>query len=712
MDNSQEWQTSSTLRRFPWAEIDRTAHDSIADEDLRNFERELFLDLRLFLSAWEEVDVTIAYMEYTGTASDDTWEIIVAAKSGATTVFHTIGVERRLDPGTSDVGKKRYAYGTSQGVNQVLTFIPGPAWDDTTILGGVAGDPFVIDFTALSEDERGLSQIHPTNVNTDIRGFRGFYLTAPYYDSNGDEVISDEAIPDEREMPDVTFNRFQAGYNIQLGASGDELSIDLVAGAGEGLYPCEDADCKPQVRFINGVAPNEDGNVTFEFYDCLRHSALNEVDESFNPVTNGIKVYSDCLPCCACDDYNNVSRAMSRMSAKFKDVNKEMNSMLRYAQESYDEAIELINEQSPGLAIVHSIEVLPASICLYVMNVSNLPIYAALSIDLPDGSDIVVSPGQSHVLSGIVTTNPPLTGLSSSEQDSGIVDLNDVEGWRNLDLDLTVGGEGGGPILPAAISKVCIYSPSATAILDSLSTICANLQVYFGGPEGTQLLSEDATYQGLITELEAVDIASDDCLDGTDFTGLPSEESDRFRCRVETTAEQLTKQEIRDKMLSRKYELAFDVEICGVNALTANMSTLISGLAAIDSHLPDECKDGSFSCPSSPATGSCESEMDSDPCQSAIRNQALLRAGLYSDIADSLRSQVDQINDMIDTCLDDGMIVDQMANLDTSTSAIYGSLNFACRASNKNFEIGRREFGSGYECLDRIFSIISLTTGT
>lgn len=702
MSNYQEWLTSNKQRRFPLADADADALSAISSiaEPLEEF----LLDLRLFTSPYESVNIFIKTISLSGDGLNYTLDFGDVG-TGDTILTGTVPVQE--SPPASDEGKKRYF---TDGPMVVL-FVPGASWNDPSLMGLAPGGSL----SFATTDERDGMRIQQTNVNTDIRSFKGFYLVAPFYDSAGNLVEIDEAVPAEDERPTPTYNVMEAGYNIAFAADDDgEVVIDLQAGAGAGLYPCQETDCRPKIRKINGVTADDGGNLSLEFYDCLRHSALNETDpETLEPVTNGLKLHSDCLPCCNCEDYNHTSLAISRQSAKLKDVNDQMVAMLQKSQKFYDEAIALMNAQSPGLIAIYNVDIQGFRICFDLMNVSNLPAYAVISInDTPAVVDLTIEPGQTNVVAGAETSSPPLTGLSGSSKDSGITDPADSDGWTDYGLTATVGTGAFTAIPPAGIGRVCFYSPGIKTIFDDLSNICENLQVYFGGSLGEALLAADGDYQSLKTQYDTLSIVDADCLAGG---VLPTTEDD-YRCQVQSEADAIRRAELRDKMLARKYELAFDVSICGTNALTADMLDLITRLEAIDTYVGPSCKDGSFSCSSDGPPGfegfyGCEADLYGDVCRSNIRAQYIERSKIYAELNDVLQAQVEHLNSLVETCLGSGMLVDSIDTLDISLTSIYGSLNFSCNAHNQTIDLDRTdETGGEYECLKGIYSILQLST--
>lgn len=738
--DTQEWLSENTNRRLPFAEVSASA----TGIDLDALSRWVS-DLRVFASAYEQVDCWISSILYEAeevltfegevltlngesiTLGRDValtldgevitlgGEPLTTLLSGGGTYFislsNSTGVIASFsvpiidDSGTPGYGMKRHAFDN----NIVVTYVPGPGWGDPWSIGLEDGD--TLQFTTPDEIES--TTVHPTNVNTGIRGFKGFYLQAPFYDTDGNLVEVDETTPGTGEFPAASTNRIQAGYNMELKQSGDFLDLNLVPGAGSGLYPCGDDDCGNPIRSISGVIPNKQGNISLRTYDCLRQSGLTDINPGASfPSPSGIKIYSDCLPCCTCRDYNDVSTLIGGLGSALLEMNDDLIRVLNRSQGLYDEAVDLINSRTQGLAVVYQIGVLPDQVKIHVMNVSNTPIYGIMSISTTPPGGLVLESGQTHVTSGI---SGSFSGLSPSEQDTGITDINDVVGWQPGEAVFTVGyGDGGGPIPPAGISTVAFYSQGARDKLEALTEVCANLQIFRGGAVGQEVLDNDIDYQDLLTEFDELSIIDGDCLDGTDFGTNDEGYDSRYRCNVQEQADGIRRQELRDKMLARKYELCFDTEVCGGSVMTAEMAQLIDDLRSLEGMVSGSCKDGFSECEDlNTAPGvynwSCGAAIYSDSCQASIRDQRVERSRVYLRLEKVLRDQLDYLEVKLIDCLSDGMIADLVGSMDICMASVFGSGSFACGSSLRTFTIGRETSGE-YDCLEKIISLVSLTT--
>lgn len=123
--------------------------------------------------------------------------------------------------------------------------------------------------------------------------------------------------------------RLVAGYNVVLTPGThsqdgllavDELELAAVPGTGEGRSPgCTDLDTDaPILRRINGVAADAQGNLRLQIGDCLyARPELTLVGSVLRQSAATLKIGNDCGPCCDCQDYVNVYKALRRLHSQF-----------------------------------------------------------------------------------------------------------------------------------------------------------------------------------------------------------------------------------------------------------------------------------------------------------------------------------------------------------------------------------------------------------
>lgn len=118
------------------------------------------------------------------------------------------------------------------------------------------------------------------------------------------------------------------GYNVELEAEDSTITLSAVAGAGLGKVP---GDCSRDllVRTINGVSPDDKGRFIIAGKDCYR-TGLNPASSTLATVTmseNRLVIHNDCSQCCACEDYDNVYKALKRVHEKGKYTGNRLDRM-------------------------------------------------------------------------------------------------------------------------------------------------------------------------------------------------------------------------------------------------------------------------------------------------------------------------------------------------------------------------------------------------
>lgn len=126
----------------------------------------------------------------------------------------------------------------------------------------------------------------------------------------------------------------QGGYNTALsrivpsrvdgGRYATIVQLEFMPGFGDGRY---DAGSLPPVgiRTINGRKPNTRGNYLWDATDCYRverpiQAVLQENPRVVQIRDHAIQNFSDCGPCCECDDFINVYEAIRRLRDKYADL--------------------------------------------------------------------------------------------------------------------------------------------------------------------------------------------------------------------------------------------------------------------------------------------------------------------------------------------------------------------------------------------------------
>jgi hypothetical protein len=119
---------------------------------------------------------------------------------------------------------------------------------------------------------------------------------------------------------------FAAGNNMQLVSvrsiatrNTTTVTMNADAGAGTGRYS-DCTDIPPNtLTTLNGVAPNQYGDLLISGPDCIWvRQATSIVSGRAVPVANALMFGSDCGPCCDCSDYVDTGLYMNRIRDRYK----------------------------------------------------------------------------------------------------------------------------------------------------------------------------------------------------------------------------------------------------------------------------------------------------------------------------------------------------------------------------------------------------------
>jgi hypothetical protein len=247
--------------------------------------RDFFLDAVILMPDRFSDEVFLASIEHTGAAFEFT---LVTDIDRALAVF-TIPLAPL--PGRTPIAFRDTASMTT------VRLLTGPSF--SSYLGGMA---------ASSTDAFG-TRLRFETAAVDLRPQRV------------DKLIVEQSVGPDVELSGQVV--FVPGFNVDYSInpptipSGDattQLRINAVPHGGVGQFnPCEDP--KPPIdylAFLNGVGPDEDGNLTLDPGACHR---LN-----LEPAANLLGLYNDCEPCCSCQDYANAVEALRKMFVDLEDL--------------------------------------------------------------------------------------------------------------------------------------------------------------------------------------------------------------------------------------------------------------------------------------------------------------------------------------------------------------------------------------------------------
>lgn len=197
----------------------------------------------------------------------------------------------------------------------VLRLLTGPSF--ASFLGGVLT---VDEFDGTLPFETAAVEIRPKRV---------------------EKFIIENPVPEEVDGEAI----FLAGFNIEYiqgdlfafedaGLDTTVINIEANPGAGAGRYnPCDDPPAPiDYIAKINGVAPDEDGNLFLKPLQCHRFD--------LQPEDNTIYFFNDCTSCCDCEDYANVVEVLDRLFQRCREVKELIDEII----EDFNEHVTIYNE--------------------------------------------------------------------------------------------------------------------------------------------------------------------------------------------------------------------------------------------------------------------------------------------------------------------------------------------------------------------------------
>ena len=288
------------------------------------------LDLRLFLAADLRVAARLSRVDYAAAA--DTYHLVFAAVADDAVLLQ--GTVARQRQGASLVGGK-----VVLGAGARLAILePGPAWDTPGFNG--LGDWSLV-FPA------GTARLLESTAAPGPRGFRRFLV---------EDEVDDGAAPADATLTLI------GGYNAVFSTTDDPaalgprsvglanapvpadvVTVDAAPGLGAGYAPA--AVAALLVRSFNGQGPDAAGNVLLVARDCLQLAppVVSAVGGGDAVLPHTLTLANNCGPCCGCDRYRAVSRAISRRNAKLQDRCNTLHALLDQATNDYETIVARLN---------------------------------------------------------------------------------------------------------------------------------------------------------------------------------------------------------------------------------------------------------------------------------------------------------------------------------------------------------------------------------
>ena len=280
--------------------------------------------------------------------------------------------------------------------------------------------------------------------------------------------------------PNTTGVKLHAGYNISFqGSDSRDLSISAIPGAGDGKVPCTDIP----VSSVSGVGSDSLGNLALQVSGCMQaiqDPTWDPYDEVDTP--NDIWLLAkDCSPCCSDKDYLNLSKAISRMSAKIKAVNDELIHVADRMQERYSYGISQIALSQRSLFIIHSVMIYPTYVRLTIQNISTSEGFAIFGINKVTGILVPAGECQYYVVTGYADTGVPSDCVASLTRFPSDGD-ND---WSIFSVGSETSTETDTmkPLKPGESANVYLYSVASKAMFDCALTRQKRLAPFLTGSD-------------------------------------------------------------------------------------------------------------------------------------------------------------------------------------------------------------------------------------
>ena len=397
METTQEWLSENVERCFPFRDTESGQAQQVPFG--------LIADLRLFLTGSRQTDVYLQSLSYA--AASDTYALVFCDMGDNSILLS--GSIARTNEGASRVFLKQ---SISSGL-RVALFTPGPLWDTPAWNG--SGDWTQV-WTPLE------SALEPSLVNPGPQSFRRIF-------------IDGETIPPESEWPRGIVETLVGGYGIEFGRSAGRIPsaqpssiLDLNCGPGLGSGYAPVPAQLGYLATFNGQGPDERGNVTLEGVDVLR---VTQPQAGGAPIPSTLQILSDGQPCCACDQYQNVSRAVGRRSAKIKDLCAELKSLMDQSSAVFNSAAAELNSSINSGSMVRFLAATRSGFNFSVQNTLKVPAYVYVAFNGTPSlyADLTAAPSTSlgRVPLGTPTNTQPnvrtlVLGRNSSLSVSAVYD--------------------------------------------------------------------------------------------------------------------------------------------------------------------------------------------------------------------------------------------------------------------------------------------------
>tara|TARA_B100000745_G_scaffold296963_1_gene243134 strand:+ start:5900 stop:6853 length:954 start_codon:yes stop_codon:yes gene_type:complete len=269
-----EWLNHNSQRKYPLAD-DASRYDSGADASFR-IPDDFIVQIDLPIHSAMEMDPSgffIRQIVATGTG----YSIVVAFQQSAVSAVDVAAAHIPISSHTTEY--KTYALGGIEPFDDTIGKIT------INSLAGISLQP-----AGLWNFTRAGAGLTPDAIRPIIQGVQSI------------SVAQSAGISSNKLYGDI---ELIAGDNIELIVDGQEVWISAIDGAGT-VATCEcegDAAALPCIKTINGIPPNNEGQMYLVGDDCLEFSSSE----------NAIEVADKCCaPCCGCTELEAITKDLER----------------------------------------------------------------------------------------------------------------------------------------------------------------------------------------------------------------------------------------------------------------------------------------------------------------------------------------------------------------------------------------------------------------
>lgn len=128
----------------------------------------------------------------------------------------------------------------------------------------------------------------------------------------------------------------KAGYNCKITIEDNEevqeatrqvtyIDVDIIPGEGIGVFDPECTDAQEGILAINGIKPDENGNIFLDTQQCHRIErpiieVINATTGAVGILNHALQINNDCVPCCDCQDHINTFEGIRKLRNKYANI--------------------------------------------------------------------------------------------------------------------------------------------------------------------------------------------------------------------------------------------------------------------------------------------------------------------------------------------------------------------------------------------------------